>query len=137
MVLHTAMVGGWVTNMWAKIIRAVGDVGVPHFWLDSTTQRLPWGEGGLPSKRQPFFGSNVTWHTHIWDVTSGGPGRSNFDVDANPKISISIPAAGRKTWRGAREINDFVVNCTIFRKIFSAPAAGWGEGGCLLDRGVS
>ena len=34
--------------MWAKIIRAVGDVGVPPFWLDQTWPALIQGEGVLP-----------------------------------------------------------------------------------------
>ena len=48
MELKVARVGGWVTYMWAKIIRAVGDVGVPAFWLDPTMTAASRGEGGLP-----------------------------------------------------------------------------------------
>ena len=42
-----ARVGGRVTYMSAKIIRTLGDVGVPSFWLDPTTPALAGGEGGL------------------------------------------------------------------------------------------
>ena len=41
-------VRGWVTYVWAKIIRAVGDVGVPLFWLDRIWPALIQGEGLLP-----------------------------------------------------------------------------------------
>ena len=67
--------------------------------------------------------------THIWYVTAADPGMSNFYVDANPKISISILAAGAKSWIGTRKINDFEVNCTLIRKKISAPAAGCGACG--------
>ena len=43
-----ARVGGWATYMSAKIIRTVGDVGVPAFWLDPTIAGAGGGEGGLP-----------------------------------------------------------------------------------------
>ena len=43
-----ARVRGWVMYMWAKIIRAVGDVGVPAFWLDATMTSAGPGEGGVP-----------------------------------------------------------------------------------------
>ena len=120
-------------GMSAKIIRTLGGVGVPSIWLDPTVTGTCRGGGGSLFKRQPFFGHKVTWRTHIWYVTSAGAGRTNFDVDANPKISISIPAAGLKSRCGTRKTNDFEVNCTIFRKIFSAPAAGRGEGVNLLN----
>ena len=56
--------------------------------------------------------------THIWYVTAADPGMSNFYVDANPKISISILAAGAKSWIGTRKINDFEVNRTLLRIFF-------------------
>ena len=43
-----ARAGGWVTYKSAKIIRTLGDVGVPSFWLDPTMPALARGEGGLP-----------------------------------------------------------------------------------------
>ena len=61
--------------------------------------------------------------THIWYVTAAGPGMSNFYVDANPKISISILAAGANSWIGTRKINDFEVNCTLIRKNFAGCGA--------------
>ena len=45
--LRMARVGGWVTYMSAKIIQAVGDVGVPPFWLDMTIVGFCRGEGVL------------------------------------------------------------------------------------------
>ena len=47
-ILCMARVGGWATYMSAKIIRAVGDVGVPVFWLDLTIAGARRGEGGVP-----------------------------------------------------------------------------------------
>ena len=43
--LQTAMVGGWVTYMTGKIVPAVGDVGVPPFWLDPTVTGARPGRG--------------------------------------------------------------------------------------------
>ena len=42
-----ARVGGWVTYMSAKIIRTLGDVGVPSFWIDPTVTSACRGEGGV------------------------------------------------------------------------------------------
>ena len=46
-VLSIARVGGRVIDMSAKIIRTLGDVGVPSFWLDPTVTGACRGEGGL------------------------------------------------------------------------------------------
>ena len=45
--LRMARVGGWVTYMSAKIIRSVGDVGVPPFWLVTMIVGFCGGEGVL------------------------------------------------------------------------------------------
>ena len=83
MALHTARAGGWVTNMWEKIIRAVGDVGVPAFWLDPTWPALIEGEGSSLFKERTFYG-NYSRPRH---ATS--PGAKNKSMP----ISRSIPAA--------------------------------------------
>ena len=59
----TAVVGGLVTYMSAKITRAVGDVGVPSFWLGLVVPAPSVGEGGLSSKTatklgRPNYGRN-------------------------------------------------------------------------------
>ena len=87
------------------------------FWLDPTMASACGGEGGLPSNIQPFFGNKVTPHTQIWDIDLGGAGLSNFDVDANPKISISIPAASPRCRSDTAKIIDFDV---VWAKIFLA-----------------
>ena len=46
-VVSTAVVGGWVTYMWGKIVWAANDVGVPVFWLDPTVAGAGRGEGVL------------------------------------------------------------------------------------------
>ena len=55
------------------------------------------GRGAGTIQRIPFLGKEVMRHTHIWHVTSADPGMSKMYVDANPKISISILAAGAKS----------------------------------------
>ena len=55
-VLLMAGVGGWVISMSAKIIRTLGDVGVPSFWLDPTvTGACPWGGGARYLRDSPFL----------------------------------------------------------------------------------
>ena len=56
-VLLMASVGGWVMGMSAKIIRMLGDVGVPSFWLDPTvTGACRGGGGGRYLRDSPFLG---------------------------------------------------------------------------------
>ena len=44
---------------------------------------------------------------HNHSVGAGYPGMSNFDVDVNPKISISIPVDLQKKPDGMAKIMDF------------------------------
>ena len=60
MVLCMARVRAWDTYMLAKIIRAVGDVGVPPFWLDPWPVALAVGRGLSLSERHPFLGNSMT-----------------------------------------------------------------------------
>ena len=53
---------------------------------------------------KPIFRTNKTY---IWDAGSVGAGMSNFDVDANPKISISIPVDLPRRPEGMAKIIDF------------------------------
>ena len=49
--LHGPRVAGWVTYMsaaWGKMVRSVGDVTVPPFWLDLTVTSASGDERGLP-----------------------------------------------------------------------------------------
>ena len=55
----TAVVGGLVTYMSAKITRSVGDVGVPSFWLGLVIPAPSVGEGGLSSKTATKLGSKL------------------------------------------------------------------------------
>ena len=54
-VLPIARVGGWVMEVSAKIIRTLGDVGVPSFWLDPTVTSACRGEGGGRYLREDPF----------------------------------------------------------------------------------
>ena len=45
--LQTARTGGWVTYMWGKNTRTLGDVTVPVCWLDPSVAGASRGEGGL------------------------------------------------------------------------------------------
>jgi hypothetical protein len=54
-VLPTTKVGGCVTDMSGKIIRAVGDVGVPVFWLDPTLTSAGQGGGNAALRESPFM----------------------------------------------------------------------------------
>ena len=77
-------------------------------------------------------------------MDSVGAEMSIFDVDANPKISISIPVDLPKKSDGMAKINDFCDFDALWSK-FSSPAAGRqgplrggrGEGGIILNRELS
>ena len=45
--LQVARAGGWVTYVWEKITRALGDVTVLACWLDPTVACVYRGEGGV------------------------------------------------------------------------------------------
>ena len=86
----------------------------------------------------------MTWHVHIRVVAPLGVEIHDFDVELNPKISISVPAAVLICRRDAAKIEDFDAYRPIFRKIRRLRrawgcACGAGGGGalCLLINGVS
>ena len=110
-----ARVGGWVTYMWAKIVRAVGDVGVPAFRLDATMAGVCPGEGGVAHTRA-FLGNWVTWHSRIWVSAWPGWETSNFNVGSYPKISISILAAHPRRWCRTPKIIDFDAKRRVLAK---------------------
>ena len=81
----------------------------------------------------------VTCHAHIWDESRDLGQRGdllNFDVDANPKISISIPAASPKV-QVSPQNSMILTKSELFSAKSSPPAVGWGEGPRFLDRGGS
>ena len=61
----------------------------------------------------------MTWQTHICDAD----GMSIFYVDANPKISISIPVDLPERSDGTAKIID-VCYLDALKSKFSSPAAG-------------
>ena len=80
-----------------KIIPGACDVSFTSFRSDPMITALDLGRGAGTIQRIPFLGKEVMRHAHIWHVASAEPGMSKFYVDANPKISISILAAGAKS----------------------------------------
>ena len=71
---------------------------------------LAGGRGDSLFKIMTFLGNKMTWHIHIWNAGPVGVGMSNFDVDANPKISISIPVDLQKKPDGMAKIMDLRSN---------------------------
>ena len=68
----------------------------------------------------------MTWHIHIRHGHTQDPGGRYFEVDANPKISISIQAAWLSSEVRDCKIIDFRIKRHILLKLF-APAAREGR----------